>query len=155
MMRRAFAVSVLLIMALAPAAGAAGPAAVAERVAGDVMSPFCPGLTLSACPSQEASELRARIETWARKGLGEGQIMRRLEEEYGPEVRAAPRAQGSGLLAWALPAAFLLGGAGVLVMTVRRWGRTGAPRGPRLDAAGRARVDEELARLRAHPESRP
>ena len=153
-MRRACAVVLLLLALNVPAAAAITPGDVAERVADRVMSPFCPGLTLSACPSAEATKLRARIEQWARHGLDETRIMHRLADEYGPGVRAVPSARGSGLLAWLLPAAFLVAAVALLVVTIRRWTRAPVPEAPRVDAARRARVEDELARLRAHPEAR-
>ena len=41
----------------------------AQRLFGDLMSPFCPGLTLATCPSPGADSLRRDIRT--RLALGE------------------------------------------------------------------------------------
>jgi cytochrome c-type biogenesis protein CcmH/NrfF len=154
MISRALVAAACLIVMLGPPVSAASPSALTERVAEKVMSPYCPGLTLAACPSEEARKLRGRIEAWARQGLGEERIMRRLENELGPEVRAVPSG-ADGFWAWALPAVFLGTGAAVLLLTVGRWtGSTPGRKAP-LDATARARVDEELASWRANPEGRP
>jgi cytochrome c-type biogenesis protein CcmH len=155
-MRLAPVVALAALALLAVACGGArqAPSEVAADVSGSVMSPFCPGLTLHDCPSEAAADLRARVDRWARSGLSEAQIRDRLESEYGPSIAAAPKAHGAGLLVWLLPAAALLAGAALIVVTARRW--SGAGRNPRLGPAGaapspeeRARLEAELARLRA------
>jgi cytochrome c-type biogenesis protein CcmH/NrfF len=155
-MRRASAVMLLFfLLASAPATAAASPAEITQRVADRVLSPFCPGLTLSACPSRQATQLRARIEEWARHGLGEKGIMLRLENQYGPRIRAVPPPRGNGLVAWLVPGLSLVAGAGLLLSTMRRLTRRAPAGGRPVPPAGRERVEEELARARARTEGRP
>lgn len=56
----------------------------AERRAQDIyqtmMSPFCPGRTIDACPSPYAAEWREDIRRWTREGVPTEEIRRRLRE---------------------------------------------------------------------------
>ena len=146
-MKVAALVAVALLMLVAPAGAAADD--VAERVSHQVMSPFCPGLTLHDCPSQKAVELRSQIERWAAAGWSEARIMNELESEYGPRIRAVPAADGDGLLAWVIPLAVVALGAGIAWTLIRRWARErDEPAAPPLAPADRARVESALAEYR-------
>jgi cytochrome c-type biogenesis protein CcmH len=141
-------------IALVVASGARPPPAeVARDVSSNVMSPFCPGLTLHDCPSDAAVALRGRIEGWARAGMSEDRIMERLQSEYGSEIRAAPEGRGAGMLAWLLPGVALLAGSAVAWTAARRWARNRASdsteTAERLSESERMRLDAELAALRA------
>lgn len=140
---------VLSLSAFAP------PEDVANDVSRQVMSPYCPGVTLHDCPSEEAVDLRARIVSLAEQGFTRAQIMTELEREFGPTIRAVPPARGTGLLAWLLPALAALGGAAIGWVLLRKW-----IAGPPPDAADpegdelvgprdRERLEAELAALRS------
>jgi cytochrome c-type biogenesis protein CcmH len=151
-MKRLLALVALLCALAAPAAAA--PADLANAIAGEVMSPFCPGLTLHDCPSQAASDLRARIEAWARAGLGRAEIMERLRREYGSAIEASPPRSGVGWLAWLLPAVVLVAAAAAAVSFVHRAAsRDGSAPSPALAPSPeeRARLDAELSALRESP----
>ena len=111
-----------LILALAAPAHA-GPQDLANDISNQVMSPFCPGVTLHDCPSKAALDLREKIGEWAEQGWTREQIVSELEAQYGTSIRGAPPARGSGILAWALPILALVAGLGVAVMLARRWTR--------------------------------
>jgi cytochrome c-type biogenesis protein CcmH/NrfF len=145
------AVAALVFMVAPAAAAAPSPSDVATTVARNVMSPFCPGLTLHDCPSDAATDLRARIESWAREGRSRTEIMTRLREEYGPAIAAAPEPRGRGLVAWLLPLAAVVAGALVAAVGARRWSSPVPDPGmrPRLSLDERARLDRELARIRS------
>jgi len=92
----------------------------ATEVTRELMSPFCPGVTIAECPSSQAKSLAAWIVVQADEGRSEEEVMAQLYDRYGDQVRAAPRAEGFGLAAYAVPiAVFLLGGAGVGVFLWR------------------------------------
>lgn len=133
---------------------AGSPESLAADIAREVMSPYCPGVTVHDCPSDQAVELRDRIADWARAGMNREEILARLEAEYGESIRAAPPARGAGLLAWLLPALAVATGAFVAWRAARRW--TGgkpfpsgeAPRpSPEPSLEDRARLERELRRL--------
>ena len=156
----------------APAADAAdsqpaadGPPGWAYSLAHDLMSPFCPGRTLAACPSPQAEELRQWILFQAVAGRSRDDIEKSLYDRYGDEILAAPRATGWGLSAYAVPIlAFLIGGGGVVwvlrrlvlapaaVVSASRPAREAVAaaspvRPPPHDAELERLVDEELSRL--------
>ncbi|MDQ3751770.1 MAG: cytochrome c-type biogenesis protein CcmH [Actinomycetota bacterium] len=142
-------------LAMAPAHAATGTQEdVANDIAGRVISPFCPGVTLHDCPSGAAADLRSKIAAWAEAGWGRTRIMARLEADYGPAIRAVPPASGTGLVAWVMPAVVLAAGAGIALALVRRWsaGARGArpgegpePNSLSLSPSERRRLDDELA----------
>jgi cytochrome c-type biogenesis protein CcmH len=152
---RARAALLILLLVAAPgrAWAAPDPQDVANEVAAQVMSPYCPGVTLQDCTSGRANELRDRIVGWAEDGMSERLILARLEDEFGPSIRAAPSSEGAGIVAWILPAlALMLGAAGALV-ALRRWrARVPAAR-PAVALSGedRRRIDDELRRFRSEP----
>jgi cytochrome c-type biogenesis protein CcmH len=91
-----------------------------DRMIGELMSPYCHGLTLADCPTQGAAELRAQIRSWLVEGRREEWILDELEMQYGPSILGAPRMRGIGLLAWLVPPLFLLLGTIVVVLFLRR-----------------------------------
>ena len=158
-MKRAIVVAFVTSVLLALPARAQAQARSAEDLANDisnkVMSPYCPGVTLHDCPSQKALDLRDDIESYARDGMTEAEIMNRLEADFGPAIRAEPSSDGAGILAWILPSIALLIGVGLAWTLVRRWlGRTprteAAESQPMITVSGdeRKRLDAELRELR-------
>lgn len=108
----------LLAMVVTPPA-LADPEDVANDISSEIMSPFCPGVTLHDCPSDSATDLRQRIVGWAEDGLGRDAIMTRLEDEYGRSIYARPPGR-SGTLAWVIPLLLGLGAAGAGWVVLRR-----------------------------------
>jgi cytochrome c-type biogenesis protein CcmH/NrfF len=97
-----------------------GPPAWAYALAHELMSPFCPGRTLAACPSPQAGELRQWIVFQALAGRTRDDIERSLYDRYGDVLLSSPRAEGWGLSAYAVPiGAFLVGG-GLVAWLLRR-----------------------------------
>ena len=149
-MRLIAAVATCLILLAAPAAAA--PEDVANDISNDIMSPFCDGVTLHDCPSQEALDLRDRIEAWVSEGRSRTQIMLQLEREFGVGIRAAPVAEGAGFVAWLPPVVALGAGAAGVWAIVRRWSRstqTPSPVSVTMTSEESQRLEHELATLRA------
>lgn len=139
------------------------PAALAEDVEpegwaygyfNEVMSPFCPGRTLSACTSGQAETLRMWILVQAAAGRSREDVHDELVAKYGDVVLSAPRPEGFGVTAYALPALFFLGGGLIVAFYLIRHTRTlaaesaeAAPQAPPppLDPEIERRIDEELA----------
>ena len=151
-------VTVRALLVLVMVATATMPAAASQqatdKTAGEifntVMSPFCPGLLLANCPSSQAADLRERIRARLAAGATKAEVLDELYAEFGDEVLGAPVARGLGLLAWLVPGAIILLGAGGIVVWLRRSSRRAQPTGPvdvTLDAASQARLDVELSRL--------
>ncbi len=88
----------------------------AFTLAGQLMSPFCPGLLLSGCQSQGAHDLKNEITTRLEAGETSETVVADLVRRFGPGIRGAPEMKGIGLLAWLGPA--VLGGLGAVVLGV-------------------------------------
>ena len=140
----------LMFVALGPLPAFGAPQDVANEISGEVMSPFCDGVTLHDCPSQTAADLRAQIEQWASQGWTKAEIIDELENRYGERIYATPR-NSEGLGAWILPGLALIAGLAGAGLLARRWARRTPTETPPVAAADHARVERELAALREEP----
>ena len=135
------------------APGEDGPPAWAYAIAGELLSPFCPGRTLTECPSPQAESLRMWIIVQAAAGRSRADVEAELFERYGDDIRPTPRAEGIGISAYLLPAFAFFGGGGLLAWFL--YGATSRERPempmPTLDADAERRLDEALATEPAAP----
>lgn len=149
-MTRLVARAALGLLLVASPAAAGGAEDLANRISAEIMSPYCPGVTLHDCPSDAAVQLRDRILGWARDGWSRERILDRLEAEYGASIRSTPPASGAGLGAWVTPAVAVGAGLIAAAAAARRWSRRRSveedPGEP--TPAQRSRLDAELARMR-------
>jgi cytochrome c-type biogenesis protein CcmH len=121
-------------------------------LANELMSPWCPGFALPDCSSGYAADLRLWILEQERLGRSEDDVKAEILARYGEKMLQAPRAEGRGIFAYAIPAAAVLAGLAVLVAFLRRQGGTDDAAGAGAlpgtpDAAALARVDAEIAQL--------
>lgn len=148
-------------MALLVAAFLAGPVAAEEtqpegwayELAGYLMSPYCPGRTLSDCPSPQAQDLRMWIIVQEAAGRSRAEVEEDLYARFGDVIRPAPKAEGFGLAAYAIPVVGFLAGGLLVALFLRRQTLRGdepaaAPPAPAgaLDPELERLVDEDLAR---------
>ena len=120
-MKRLLATICCVLATASPAAAA--PEDVANRIANEIMSPYCPGVTLHDCPSRQADDLRERIEGWAAQGWDDDRIMAELVDQFGEGVRATPPSEGGGILWWILPGLVAVAGALFAGRLAQRWSR--------------------------------
>ncbi len=121
----------LLGLALPATAEAAEPEGWAYELSHEIMSPFCPGRSLADCPSPQAETLRAWIVIQEATGRSRADVETELLERYGDVILSAPRAEGIGLAAYAIPVlAFVAGGVLVGVFLRRNTRAGSAPPGP-------------------------
>ena len=124
--RQRFVVVLLASIVLGAPALAADPPGWSYQLAHDIMSPYCPGLSLSDCPSPNAAQLREWIIEQEAAGASKEAVEEQLLARFGDQLLQAPRPEGVGLFAYAIPLAiFLLGAVFVGAMLFRRSG--GAP----------------------------
>jgi cytochrome c-type biogenesis protein CcmH len=118
----------------------------ARAIYNQIMSPYCPGKTLSNCSSGGAEEMRVDIRDRLSEGEPPEMIIASLVEEWGESVLAAPKNEGVGRLAWLTPFVAILFGLVVIVAFVRRYYRreVAVSSAHKPDVALRARVEEEL-----------
>lgn len=148
------AVLALLLAMVAPLTAQPSPQQGASDLSRQLMSPFCPGKLLADCTSPAAGELRTVIRTRLEAGDTIAAVKSDLVREYGRAILGAPEATGIGLLAWLLPALLGLVTAAAIGMKVAHATRETlaarvdpAPAVAGIDAATRARLDDELRDL--------
>ncbi len=147
---------VMLLFAAAPALAQAPPAvdreaaqAEAQVLFREVMSPFCPGLTLADCPSPNAFEMRKDIQARLERGESRESIVDALVAQYGTELLSDPSDTPIGRVVWGVPFLLAVLAAGVLAILVRRMtrGQQAEVAAGAEPAAARERLDEELAAM--------
>jgi cytochrome c-type biogenesis protein CcmH len=123
---------------------------------GQLMCPICQGETLAQSNAPAAQRIKAYIQQRIAAGDTRSEIKRKLVDQWGKRILAAPPRHGFDLLAWALPLVGLIGGAGVLGLLAWRWTRVREPdpapqrwslNGHPLEPDEERRLDEELARF--------
>ena len=147
----AIAALVAVMLALRAPGPPPDPGTEAQAIAGAIMSPFCPGLVLTACPSDDARELRAEIRERLEAGEPRAAIETDLVARFGQGVLADPSSLPGGRIAVLVPAVLGLAGlvavAAFLRRSTRRGGATDTPHEPPPDDALADRLENELARL--------
>jgi len=98
-----------------------------QDVAGELMSPACPGRTLLNCTSSQAEQWRELIRQKLAQGESKEQILRYFVDIGGEGILAAPPKQGFALTAWLLPLFVMVNGAGLIVILTRRWAQRRPP----------------------------
>lgn len=94
-----------------------------QDIAGDLMSPACPGRTLINCTSGQAEQWREIIRQRLAQGETKEQIMQYFVDIRGEEILAAPPKHGFALSAWLFPILVIINGAGLIVVLTFRWSR--------------------------------
>jgi len=112
----------------------------ARALSSELMSPFCPGLLLSDCPSGYAAELRAEIERRLVAGESTSHITDDLAHRYGRDILGDPPATGLGLVFWIALIAAAAVSSVLVAYAVRRSSRR------RADDAGARHVSRARAR---------
>lgn len=100
----------------------------AYDLAGELMSPFCPGRTLASCPSPQAAELVQWMVLQEASGSSREEIIAVLVDQWGEEILGAPPARGITLWAYVFPVlGFVVGGALAVYVLRRIVSKGGAP----------------------------
>ena len=92
-----------------------------QDVAGELMSPACPGRTLLNCTSSQAEQWRELIRQKLAKGESKEQILQYFVDISGEAILAAPPKKGFALTAWLLPLFVVINGAILILALTRRW----------------------------------
>lgn len=151
MLKRALptlAILALAVLAAAPALAAGKQKPWAYDLAGELMSPFCPGRTLADCPSEQAKQLVMWMVVQEGQGRTRADVEKQLLTRYGEVMRPAPTVSGIGLTAYLIPAAVFVGGGllvGFFLARQTRGARPGPVPSGEPDPELERIVDEELA----------
>jgi len=92
-----------------------------QDVAGELMSPACPGRTLLNCTSSQAEQWRELIRQKLANGESKEQILQYFVDISGEAILAAPPKKGFALTAWLLPLFVVINGAVLILALTRRW----------------------------------
>jgi len=116
----AIAVAIFGFFGLVAAASASDAPEWAHQLPNELMSPFCPGVTLAECTSSSAASLNMWIVVQAAAGRSEDDIREELYERYGDQIRPTPKAEGIGIAAYVLPVVAFLAGGGLVAVFLKR-----------------------------------
>ena len=107
-------------------------------------------LNCSHAECESRTAMTAPITQKLDQGQSEAQITQFFVDQYGEQVLASPPKKGFNLVAWLLPFAAILGGGGVIYVSVRKWVRKGGQ--SQISALGEAQEDDEEYRRRLEKE---
>jgi len=130
------------------------------QISHELMSPFCPGRTLAACPSDKANELRSWILLQEAAGASRDDVEAQLVARYGEQILPAPPPRDlTGVAGYAIPILAIVAGAPLVFWLLRRLTAspasplaplsTPAPASGPVDDGLEAEVDRELRELDA------
>ncbi len=130
------------------------------QISHELMSPFCPGRTLAACPSDKADELRSWILLQEAAGASREDVEATLVKRYGEQILPAPLPRDlTGIAGYAVPILAIVAGAPLVFWLLRRLTAspassvaslsTPAPAAGPIDDDLAAEVDRELRELDA------
>jgi cytochrome c-type biogenesis protein CcmH len=164
-----FAVALLVLFALPPAAGAQdrrappvssstigapkGPplsGAELDARTADVGAllrcPVCQGLSVADSPATMARNMKAEVREKLAAGYDQEQILEHFERSYGEFVRLEPPMRGVNWLVWLGPLAGLLGGGVAVAWALKRSGRFATSSGAAERDAGAPSLSDLPAR---------
>lgn len=116
-------VSVLgaLLLLVLPAVAVTDLESRAREIDNKLMAPCCGANTVREHDSGAAMQMRAEIRQMLADGKTEKEILDHFVGIYGEKILALPEARGFNLLAYLIPAGFLIFGALFLALALRRW----------------------------------
>ena len=121
-MRRLLALASVLALAVVPTAFASEQHPTQAELEGELVCPTC-HTTLDQSNAAVALRMKQFVRARIAAGDTKSEIKDQLVAQFGKGVLAAPEQSGFDLLAWVLPIAGLLAGAGVLTVLAWRWTR--------------------------------
>jgi cytochrome c-type biogenesis protein CcmH len=120
--RPLLALASVLALVVAPTAFASEQHPTQAELEGELVCPTC-HTTLDQSNAAVALRMKQFVRTRIAAGDTKSEIKDQLVAQFGKGVLAAPEQSGFDLLAWVLPIAGLLAGAGVLTVLAWRWTR--------------------------------
>jgi cytochrome c-type biogenesis protein CcmH len=118
-----------------------------------LIAPCCWSQPVAQHYSEAADQIRKEVRELLAAGKSKQEILDYYVSRYGERILASPRPRGFNLLAYVLPAVFLLSGACVVVLylkkqTMRSADQSSSTRAePLLDERYASRVERELREL--------
>lgn len=103
-----------------------------QEVASQIKCPVCQGESVADAPVDIARQMRAQIRQQLQEGKSEQEVLDYFRNHYGDDIVWTPQTQGFSLLAWLVPVLLVLGGCGLVFLTLRDWRRQARVRGVAL-----------------------
>ena len=107
-----------------------------QDIAGELMSPACPGRTLLNCTSEHAGQWQELIKQKVVQGVPKDEIMQYFVKMGGEEVLASPPKRGFTLTVWLLPAFAIVNGIGLIILLTTRWAKRDCSEEQRISVSG-------------------
>jgi cytochrome c-type biogenesis protein CcmH/NrfF len=117
-----FLLSFLLLTVFTHSAFAEGSDRESAQFFDSVMSPYCPGMTLSACPSDDARVLRDEIRGQFAQGISKEQILVGLNKKFG-NLSGGPSGGAMGGMTYLGILVFFVIGLGIIMLNIRKSGK--------------------------------
>lgn len=117
------------------AAAAEDPASSAEidrqlhEFSDSIMSPYCPGMTLSGCPSPDARSLREEVRSRLAQGESQQSIRDTLVQRFGSELTGLPDTTRTAGAAYGIPTLMIAAGLFGMFLFIGMGRRNGAGKG--------------------------
>jgi cytochrome c-type biogenesis protein CcmH len=119
----------------------------AKEIENLLIAPCCWRQPVSVHPSAASDEIKVQIREMLAAGMGRDEIVQKYVAEYGERILAKPPAEGFASLAYFLPAIFLIAGAIVALLVIRKLRPSGVPPEPSAAAASAASRSDYSAKL--------
>ena len=114
----------------APAPANATPGAAAYRLDDSVRAvstqlrcPVCQGESIQESPADLAKEMRRLVRDQLAAGRTTEEVKAYFVSKYGEWILLEPKARGVNLTVYLLPFVMLIGGAALILVSVRRWSK--------------------------------
>ena len=117
----------------------------ADALAAELRCPDCQGLSVADSQTPAAREIRRQVAELVAAGATDEEVRAHFVDRYGDWILLAPTSPAL----WLLPLAAVVGGAGAIVVWLRRRPLPGLSAEPAASDAARRRVREEAEALDA------
>ncbi len=119
---------------------------IARDIEDNLIAPCCWSTPVSQHYSPAADEIRREVRAMLAEGKSRDEILSHYVAQYGERILAAPRAEGFNILAYVLPWAALVLGAGLLIILIKKLRSPAPVASPAKvpDALYASRIEKEL-----------
>jgi len=91
-----------------------------QRLGREIRCPVCRGVPIADSPSTLAIQMMEVLRQQVAEGKSDEEVLKYFEERYGEWALLKPKPEGMNLAIWILPAVFILGGAGGIIIHLRK-----------------------------------
>src|SRR5690348_10933621 len=94
-----------------------------QEVASQIKCPVCQGESIADSKADLARQMRSQVRQQLQEGKSEQDVLSYFRDHYGDDILLSPQSQGFGLFSWLVPLLLVLGGCGLVYLTLRDWKR--------------------------------